>query len=137
MLHHVMPVWWSLTPFPAGNNVGTNQPSVVENRGIERLMRPSNYAGHFDEVIWGWAFDALHMGRMNKGGIIEAAGRFGAKVCPRIRVKATGLVMIQQSASPADRCHFGRACGDGDQLAVGHPGIYQGFWIRGYPSWDL
>ena len=113
----------------AGNNAGSNEPSVVENRGIERLMRPSNYAGHFDEVIWGRAFDALHMGRMNKGGIIEAAGRFGAEVCPRIRVKASGLVMILQSASPADRCHFGRACGDGDQLAIRHVRINQCLWV--------
>ncbi len=100
MLHHVMPVWWSLTPFPAGNNAGFNEASVVENRGIERLMRPSNYAAHFDEVIWGRAFDALHMGRMNKGGVVEAAGRFGAKVCPRIRVKATKPTAAT-SAEPA------------------------------------
>src|SRR5258708_18814245 len=103
----------------ARDNFGPNQPAVIEDCGIQRLMCSADNPGHLNEIVRGRTFDATYMHWMHVRSVVEPTRRFGAKVCPRIRVKASGLVMILQSASPADRCHFGRARGDRDGVKFG------------------
>ncbi len=59
----------SLTHFPAGDHGGLNEPAVIENGSVYRLMLSGEYASHLYEIIGGRTFNALDVGRMDVGCI--------------------------------------------------------------------
>jgi hypothetical protein len=87
----------SLTHFRARDRGGLNEPAVIENGSIYRLMLSGNYARHLYEIIGGRTFYALYAGWMDVGCIIETARRWPAKDGQRIRIvgNATRLTMVR------------------------------------------
>src|SRR5258708_17025259 len=81
----------------ARDNLGPNQPAVLEDSGIQRLMCSADNPGHLNEIIPGRTFDATYMHWMHVRSVVEPTSRFGAKVCPRIRLSATRPLMSPQS----------------------------------------
>jgi hypothetical protein len=89
----------SFTGFSARDHGGLNEPAVIENGSVYRLMLSGENARHLYEIIRSRTFYALHVGRMDVGRIIETARHWPAKDGPRIRVNHN-LIVVLQTARP-------------------------------------
>ena len=87
MPHHRMMMVRYFMPLLARDRFRPNQPAVIENCSVQRLMLAADNARHLDEIIGGRPFDALYVGRMDVGCVVETARHRPPKIGQVIRIK--------------------------------------------------